>query len=249
MIKDKKNIIDAQPQTDEKAEGSVTLPETVEENALAEMYLAVKRAVLTIRETEGDPKSPPFFKTVAIDNGQFNRITLSHNTETEIAFPAIFVHYTNVRYLVQQQRIGQGRAVMRVRFILNTLNNQDPAAEIFPFQVFQKVNKAIQDAKNYEPSLTERCQLLYFDMPTTTNMLQAYWIDYEVWFRETSAWTYRDWVERYLVMPPFTDHSDAPDKDTEQHGEHRRPTDREVISIQPSVGGEDPEQSVSEDNS
>ncbi|MCO7113883.1 hypothetical protein NIB75_19060 [Bacteroides uniformis] len=25
-------------------------------------------------------------------------------------------------------------------------------------------------------------QLTYFDMPLSTNMLQAYWIDYEVWF-------------------------------------------------------------------
>ena len=131
---------------------------------------------------------------------------------------------------------------MRVRIILNTQNNQDPEAEIIPFHVFQKVNKAIQDAKNYEPSLSERCQLLYFDMPSTTNMLQAYWIDYEVWFRETSAWKYRDWVERYVVIPPFTNHADAPDKDTEGHGDHPVPTDRDVITIQPTVDVEDPEE-------
>lgn len=236
MIKDKKTISPL-PTTSES--GNVTIPESVEENALAEMYLAVKRAVLTIRETENNPDSPPFFKTVSLDNGQFNRIILSQNTETEIAFPAIFVHYTNVRYLVQQQRIGQGRAVMRVRFILNTLNNQDPDAEITPFHIFQRVNQAIQDAKNHEPSLNERCQLLYFDMPTTTNMLQAYWIDYEVWFKETSAWKYRDWVERYVVIPPFTNHADAPEKDTEGHGNHPEPTDRAVITIQPSVEVED----------
>lgn len=239
MIKDKNPIPSPQPAADE-SEG-ITTPESVEENALAEMYLAVKRAVLTIREVEDDPASAPFFKTVTLDNGQFNRIVLSENIETEIAFPAIFVHYTNVRYLVQQQRIGQGRAVMRVRFILNTLNNQDPDAEIIPFQVFQKVNKAIQDAKNYEPSLSERCQLLYFDMPTTTNMLQAYWIDYEVWFRETSAWKYRDWVERYVVIPPFTNHGDAPERDTEGHGDHPRPTDREVIGIQSLADNGNPE--------
>lgn len=239
MIKDKTPVVVSQPEVEVSA--NTNIPESTEENALVEMYLAVKRAMLTIREKDGDPDSPPFFKTVAIDNGQFNRIVLSHNVETEIAFPAVFVHYTNVRYLVQQQRIGQGRAVMRVRFILNMLNNQDPDAEIIPFQIFQKVNQAIQDAKNHEPSLNERCQLLYFDMPTTTNMLQAYWVDYEVWFRETSAWMYRDWVSRYLVMPPFTNHSDAPDRNTDGHDNHRKPTDRDVIGIQPSVGGEDSE--------
>jgi len=79
-------------------------------------------------------------------------------------------------------------------------------------------------------------------MPSTTNMLQAYWIDYEVWFRETSAWKYRDWVERYVVIPPFTNHADAPDKDTEGHGDHPVPTDRDVITIQPTVDVEDPEE-------
>ncbi len=222
------------------------VPEQIEENALSEMYRAVKRAVLTLRETPGDPSGSPFFKTVALDNGQFARIIRGDqhrgiNLESEIAFPALFVHFTNIRYLVQQQRIGQGRAIMRVRFILNTLNNSDSERECDPFAVFQRVNQAIQDAKNYEPSLTERCQLQYFDMPTTTNMLQAYWIDYEVWFRETSAWTYRNWVERYLVMPPFTDHADAPQHDAEGHGKHPRPDDREAITVLPAVGGEDPE--------
>jgi hypothetical protein len=131
---------------------------------------------------------------------------------------------------------------MRVRFILNTLNNQDAERECDPFYVFQRVNRAIQDAKSRESALNERCQLLYFDMPTTSNMLQAYWIDYEVWFREISAWKYRDWVERYVVMPPFTDHADAPDRDTAGHGNHPRPNDRDAITIQPSVGGEDAEE-------
>lgn len=87
-----------------------------------EIYRAVKRAVLTLRENPDDPLSPPLFKTVAIDNGQFARIVRDDNTEYETVFPAVFIHFINVRYLVQQQRIGEGRATMRVRFILNTLN-------------------------------------------------------------------------------------------------------------------------------
>lgn len=235
MIKEKNDTQKTPEATQERP--AVSLPEEVRQNALAEMYLAVRRALLTIREREDDPQSPPFFKTIAIDNGQFARIVLDGNMESEVTFPAVFIHYTNVRYLVQQQRIGEGRATMRVRFILHTLNNSDPDTETWPFEVFQRVNQAIQDAKNREPALNERCQLLYFDMPTSSNMLQAYWVDYEVWFRETSAWRYRDWVERYLVMPPFTDHSDAPQHDTEGHGRHPHPTDREAIRIQPSVEG------------
>jgi len=250
MIKEKKTLAESLPEaegrdvaTELQEPAVITEPEEVEGNALAEMYRAVKRVVLTIREREDDPTSPPLFRTVAIDNGQFSRITLRDNLETEIAFPAIFIHYTNVRYLVQQQRIEEGRATMRVRFILNTLNNRDAERECDPFYVFQRVNRAIQDAKSTEPALGERCRLLYFDMPTTSDMLQAYWIDYEVWFRETSAWRYRDWVKRYVVMPPFTDHSDAPARDIAAHGSHPAPTDRQAIAIQPSVGGKDPEKS------
>ena len=72
-------------------------------------------------------------------------------------------------------------------------------------------------------------------MPVTTNMLQAYWVDYEVWFRESSAWKYRNWVERYLVMPPFTQHADAPQHDTAGHGHHAEPVYEKVTGFQPSV--------------
>ncbi len=203
MIKEKKSHTGTplpEPMPEPAPVPVVSVPEEVELNPLAEMYRAVRRAILTVRERPSDPDSPPLFRTVAIDTGQFERLVRSVNTETEIALPAVFIHYTNVRYLVQQQRIGQGRAVMRVRFILNTLNNGDPERECDAFEVFQRVNRAIQDAKNHEPALNERCQLLFFDMPTTSNMLQAYWIDYEVWFRETSAWKYRDWVERRVAI-------------------------------------------------
>lgn len=204
-------------------EKEVVIPEEVSENPFVNMYEAVRRTLLTLRENPENPLAPPYFKTIRMDNGQFERIIRSDNMEYETAFPAVFVHFTNVRYLVQQQRLGEGRATMRIRFILNNLNNGDDGMECEPFRVFQRINVAIQDAKSYEPALNERCNLLYFDMPTTSNMLQAYWVDYEVWFRESSAWKYRKWVERYVVMPPFTNHSDYPQHDKENHGDHKTP--------------------------
>jgi len=229
MIKDKHLPIPAQ----EKNKAS--LPEEVTENPFVNMYMAVKRAILTLREDPDNPESEPFFRTIAIDNGQFARIVRDENLETEIAFPAVFVHFINVRYLVQQQRISEGRATMRIRFVLNTLNNQDSERECEAFWVFQRLNIAIQDAKNHEPALNERCNLTYFDMPVTVNMLQAYWVDYEVWFRESSAWKYKDWVERYLVMPPFTNHADAPQHDEAGHGNHKHPAYKEATGYVPSV--------------
>lgn len=229
MIKDKKetpSII-----KEEKA----LIPEITYENPFVNMYEAVKRAILTIREDEHNPLSPPFFKTIEIDSGQFERLIREDNTEFDTAFPAVFVHFINVRYLVQQQRLGEGRATMRIRFILNNLNNRDPEVECMPFIVFQRLNMAIQDAKDHELALNERCNLTYFDMPATVNMLQAYWVDYEVWFRESSAWKYRKWVERYLVMPPFTDHADAPQHDLLEHGKHPEPKHEEVTGFRSSV--------------
>ncbi|MCS2956907.1 hypothetical protein NXX53_06405 [Bacteroides salyersiae] len=243
MIRDKKPNKEEPIVADTKlAISEIIPPEQEFKNPFVEMYNAVKRAILTIKENPLDSHSEPFFKTIMIDTGQFGRIIREENMETEIAFPAIFIHFVNVRYLVQQQRIGEGRATMRVRFILNNLNNSDPERECDPFIVFQQLNTAIQDAKTKEPALNERCNLTYFDMPITVNMLQAYWIDYEVWFREQSAWKYRDWVKRYLVMPPFTNHDDAPEHDNEDHGNHKKPTYRESSSFVPSVEEENKEE-------
>ena len=242
MIKEKR-IIKKEDNTD------IITPELVAENPFVNMFNAVKRAILTVREDEENTASPPLFKTIMIDNGQFLRLIRDDNLESEIAFPAIFVHFTNVRYLVQQQRIGEGRATMRVRFILNTLNNQDTKTECDPFIIFQRINVAIQDAKDRESALNERCNLMFFDMPTTTNMLQAYWIDYEVWFRESSAWKYRNWGLPNLVLPPFTNHSDQKQEHNEDdHEDHKNPTHNEVSGFVPSVE-DDNENPDKEDNS
>ena len=111
MIKDKKQPDTATTPASNKTP-KVSIPEEVTKNPFAEMYYAVKRALLTVRENPEDPTSSPFFKTIAIDNGQYLRIIRDTNLEMEVAFPAIFVHFVNVRYLVQQQRIGEGRLPM-----------------------------------------------------------------------------------------------------------------------------------------
>ena len=88
MIKDKQQAITATPPVSTENR-KVTTPEEVVKNPFAEMYYAVKRALLTIRENPEVPTSPPFFKTIAIDNGQYLRIIRDTNMEMEVAFPAI----------------------------------------------------------------------------------------------------------------------------------------------------------------
>lgn len=152
-------------------------------NTLGDVFQAIKRAILTVKEEENNDDSPPLFKTVAIDTGQFERVMSKVNTEYETAFPACFVRFTNVHFLVAQQRIGEGRGIIRIRFILNKLDNQHVNWETYPFYIAERLNKAIQDAKKVEEALQERCNLMYFDTPQSTNMLQAYWLDYEIYFK------------------------------------------------------------------
>lgn len=204
------------------------------ENALCNVIIAVKDVLSKLREDENDPDSPQLFRTIAIDNGQLSRIKNNKsNEEYGIVFPAIFMHFINVRYLVQQSRIGEGRATLRIRYVLNRLNNSDPEHELEGFRMFQRINVALQDAKNTYAALNERFQLEYFDQPESfDDGLQQYWIDYEVWFRETSAYKFRNYVDRYLVVPPFTNHSDQnPESNINEHEDHDTPKYEDVSEI------------------
>lgn len=221
MIVDKNKIAASVPE--ETPSNTVVVKETVEDNPIVNVYNAVKNILKKIKKDPDNPSSEYLFRTVKVDNGQFERIVSNvSNKEYAIAFPAVFVRFVNVRFLVQQQRIGEGRATMRIRFILNDLNNSDEEKETHGWKVFQQINDAIQDGKDTEAALTERCNLTYFDMPQSLdNGLQPYWIDYEIWFRTSSSFQYRNYVEKYIVMPPYTNHSDAPNHDTNKHGDHK----------------------------
>lgn len=216
---------------------SVTIEE-VELNPLQETYLALRRVLESLEDP--DRTGEKLFRTVKMDNGQFERIVRSKgNTEYAIGFPAAFIRFINVRYLVSQQRIGEGRATARIRYVLNDLNNSDDTMETRCFRVFETINAAIQDAKSVEPALNERCNLTYWDMPESLdNGLQPFWIDYEIWFRDMTGYQYRNWVERYIVIPPFTNHSDAPAHDEDGHGDHKEPTIEEVAGFS-YTNGED----------
>lgn len=219
---------------------NVILPVEIENNPIQLLYEATVRAMENIKINPKSDIHEPFyvhpslqreddglqnyFETIRIDTGQFERILLNDNYEYDIAFPALFVRFVNIRYLVAQQRIGEGRATMRLRFILNNLNNEDPIVETMPFRIMQLINTSIQKAKVYEDVFDERVNLLYNDMPERTNMLQSYWVDYEVWFRDMSGWAYNDYVEKHIVLPPFTNHSDAPELNKDGHDDHKKPT-------------------------
>lgn len=196
-------------------------------NALCEVYKAVKNILSDLKQDENDPNSPPLFHTIKLNNGQLNRIKNNKwNKEYAFGFPAVLLHFINVRYLVQQSRIGEGRAAMRIQYILNRLNNSDAEFELEGYELFQRINGAIQDRKKEFPALTERFQLTYFDQPESfDDGLQQFWIEYEVWFSEYSSYRYKNYVDRYIVVPPFTNHSDQlPESNPDNHENHDTPT-------------------------
>lgn len=178
-------------------------------------YIRKKDGELILDKAGGNKLLLPYddyFKECKIDAGQFDRIMLDPNHEHIVNFPAVFIRFVDIRYLVQQQRIGEGRATMRIRFIINNINNTDPIIETMPFRLFQLINASIQDAKAYEEAYRDRVNLTYNDMPERARGLQAYWIDYEVYFKDWSGWVFNNYVEKYLVAPPFVNFSDYPDR-------------------------------------
>ena len=101
------------------------VPEQIQipKNGQIAVYHAIKDILEQVRWDYYDPNSEKIFKTVMRNRGQFERIVRKGgNTEYELAF----VEFTNWRYLVQQQRINEGRADMQIKFVMNRLNNQDP---------------------------------------------------------------------------------------------------------------------------
>lgn len=180
---------------------------------MKELFLEIKKIILAIENHDGAP-GEKLFKTVKLDKGQFERIINNvENSEFGYSFPAVFIHFTNVQYLVSQNRIGEGNGTMRVRFVLNRLNDQDDEFETEIFDYAGIINAAIQDAKESSDVLTDKVTLEYFDMPSSSNNLQPCWLDYGVKFIDTSGDRYRDWIDRKIITPMFTNFSDMFEED------------------------------------
>lgn len=177
---------------------------------MKELFLEIKRILSEIEVEDGKGGFKRVFPTIQLNTGQFDRIINQlENTNSLVIFPAIFIHFVNVSYLVSQNRIGEGRGTMRIQFILNNINSDDPDKETEIFDYFGMINTAIQDAKDSSLVLQERCSLQYFDMPQTSNQCQACWIDYDVHFTDSRAYQYRNYIERKITTPMFTNRSDV----------------------------------------
>lgn len=212
-------------------EKRVTYGEIPYENVLCEVFNAVKDILGTLRENEDDPDSPPLFKIIALNTGQLSPVRKNEQNEgPALLFPAVFLRFINVRYSTQQSRIGEGRAIFRIQYVINHPNLNDGEVELEGYRFFQRINVALLDAKSKYPALKEEFNLAFFDHPEAfCDGFQTYWVDYEVSFTDYAAHKYRNYVDRYLVCPPFTNHSDQlSDNNNENHENHNGPQPDQV---------------------
>lgn len=185
-------------------------PIQVESNGPMDVLKAFKTILREVKWEHGVPDSPVIFRTVQIDDGQYERIiSPSGNKEETMGFPAAFVHFINWRYLVQQSRINEGRAELRIRFILNSLNVHEDDHDMDVYYVAERIHQTIQENISKYECLQERCQLEYIDpMESFDHGLQPCWMTYEIWFKQKNIWITRNKIYKKFVCPPFTNHAD-----------------------------------------
>ena len=219
MIVDKKTkqvisnnaIVSGVPQNTDNDD--IEVFEQMPNNGVIEVLNAVKEILKNVTWEYGNPKSPKIFKTVQIADGQYERIANDeHNFEETIGLPAAFVHFIDWHYLTSAKRFNEGRANMRIRFVMNRLNTHDDdenGSDTEVYYVANRIHQTIQESIPNYPCLQERCQLAYVDpMERFDNGMQPCWMTYEVWFKEENVWIARKKKIRYLVFPPHTNHSD-----------------------------------------
>ena len=118
----------------------------VASGGIIDAYKAIVEILSNIRWRYGDNTSKKIFNRVYLDDGQFNRIVKNGiNLEDGIAFPACFVHFINIHWLKPSGKTVEGRAELRIRFILNRLNIHDSVeTECEGFYVAERIKQEIE---------------------------------------------------------------------------------------------------------
>lgn len=220
MIIDKKNnkivsgnknsSIAIQKQSETESKPPKKKPVQIAKNGPMEVLDAIKEILKSVTWEYGVEGSPKVFKTVQIDDGQYEKIISPNgNMEETLGFPAAFVHFIEWRYLVQQSRINEGRAKLRIRFILNSLNVHEDEHDMDVYYIAERIHQTIQENISKYPCLQERCMLEYIDpMESFSYGLQPCWMTYEIWFKQPNVWIERNKIYKKFVCPPFTNHAD-----------------------------------------
>lgn len=196
-------------------EEPVDKPEQIEANGPTEVLNSIITILKEVTWEYGVPNSPKIFKTVRYDNGQYERtIRTKGNTEETTSFPAAFVHFIDVNWITSAQRFNDGRAQLRIRFMLNRLDTNNPEHAADVYYVAERIHQTILEKKSQYECLNKRCNLTYVDpLESFNNGLQPCWMTYEIWFTTVSVWISRRKTLRKVVFPPFANHADQDPKD------------------------------------
>lgn len=214
IITGKDDVADEQP---------VEKPEQIEANGAIEVLHSMMAILREVTWEYGVPNSPKIFKTVQYDDGQYERLSKrnSSNLEEGIALPAAFVHFIDVNWLTSAQRFRDGRATLRIRFLLNRLDTHNADHDTDVYYVAERIHQTVTELKDNYDCLTRRCNLTYVDpMESFDNGIQPCWVTYSIWFTTVNIWITRRKVLRKIVCPPFTNHADQDptDEDANIHG-------------------------------
>lgn len=186
----------------------VEVPTQVAANGPMDVLNAMKEILRNVRWEWGVSDSPKIFRTVQIDTGQYEKIVSKQNMEETMGFPAAFVHFIDWHYL-KGARFNEGRATLRIRFILNSLNIHEDGHDMDVYYVAERINQEISESISKYPCLQEKCELDYIDpMENFNHGLQPCWMTYEVWFKQQNVWVLRNKIYKKFVFPPFANHSD-----------------------------------------
>lgn len=217
------NAVTESANTSTSDEQPVEKPEQTEANGPSDVLHSVMAMLREVTWEYGVANSPKVFKTVQYDDGQYERLSKRNtaNLEEGIALPAAFVHFINVNWLTSAQRFNDGRATLRIRFLLNRLDTHNAEHDTDVYYVAERIHQTITELKGNYECLTKRCNLTYVDpMESFDNSIQPCWMTYEIWFTTVNIWVTRKKVLRKIVFPPFANHADQDqsDPDTNIHG-------------------------------
>lgn len=204
-------------------EQTITTTEQTEANGPSDVLHAIMAILKEVTWEYGVSNSPKVFKTIQYDDGQYERLSKrsSANLEEAIALPAAFVHFIDVNWITSGQRFHDGRATLRIRFLLNRLDPHNAEHDTDVYYVAERIHQTITELKSNYDCLSKRCYLTYVDpMESFDNSIQPCWMTYSIWFTTVSIWVTRNKVLRKLVFPPFVNHADQDptDKDANIHG-------------------------------
>lgn len=169
----------------------------------------------------------PFFRTIQVENGQIDRlIHTKENTEDVIPLPAVFHHFIDMHWDVGAGTIGTCKAIYRMKVVLNNLDIDQYDTQMSEYRVAHAIINCFSLHTAKYSAFTQRFQLDYFDpMETWTKGIQYFWLQYQIYFRDYTTYAFRNYVERHVVCPPFTNHSDQlPESNEMGHEDHLEKT-------------------------